>query len=144
MNDTSIAEIDTSLIYYWSKATVSPREDETQFRLNLKLLHLTNENIYNGSLNWHRGVPPPPPREGGGKDEEQQTPRIPTDWDFSHLDNILETTLQKNPDHDVYLYGSVESAYDSSRPWADVAEVVRNGEFQILLHDQNGEDGDDI
>ena len=89
-----------------------------------KCVHLANENIYNGQLNWHRGIapPPPPPREDGdhgGGDEEQQ--QIPTDWDFSHLDGIIETKLQQKPDHDLYLYGSVESAYDSSRPGADRA-----------------------
>ena len=57
-----------------------------------------------------------------GEDEEQQIPRIPIDWDFSHLDGIIETVLQQKPDHNVYLYGSVESAYDSSRPGADVAD----------------------
>jgi len=36
--------------------------------------------------------------------------------------SIIETVLQQKPDHNVYLYGSVESAYDSSRPGADVAD----------------------
>ena len=65
-------------------------------KLNWRLIHLTNEHIYNGRLNWHRGIPPPPPprararEDGDGEDEEQQIPRIP-DWDFSHLDRIIET-----------------------------------------------------
>ena len=89
----------------------------------MKLVHLTNENIFNGSLDLHRGVPPPPPPlEGGGEGEEQHNARIPTDWDFSHVDYIIEALLKQKPDHDVYLYGSVESAYDSSRPGADVAD----------------------
>ena len=87
-------------------------------KLNWKIVHLTNENIFNDRLDWHRGIPPPLLREDGdhGEDEEQQIPRIPIDWDFSHLDGIIETVLQQKPDHNVYLYGSVESAYDSSRP----------------------------
>ena len=73
--------------------------------------------IYNGSLDRHRGVPPPPPPplEGGGENEEQHNSKIPTDWDFSHVDYIIETLLRQKPDHDVYLYGSVESAYEPSR-----------------------------
>ena len=55
-------------------------------------------------------LPLRPRREDGdGEDEEQQIPRIP-DWDFSHLDRIIETVLQQKPDHNVYLYGSVESS----------------------------------
>ena len=54
-------------------------------------------------------LPLRPRREDGdGEDEEQQIPRIP-DWDFSHLDGIIETVLQQKPDHNVYLNGSVES-----------------------------------
>jgi len=90
-------------------------------KLNWKLIHLTNEQIYNGRLNWHRGIGGGGGEDGDGEDEEQQIPRIP-DWDFSHLDRIIETVLQQKPDHNVYLYGSVESAYDSSRPGADVAD----------------------
>ena len=117
-----IDKIDTSLIYIIDR---KHRLQQGKMRLNWKDIHLTNENIYNGSLNWHRGIPPPSREgegDGDGEDEEQHIPRIPTDWDFSHLDNILETVLQKNPRNNVYLYGSVESAYDSSRPWADVAD----------------------
>jgi len=35
---------------------------------------------------------------------------------------MVLSVLQQKPDHNVYLYGSVESAYDSSRPGADVAD----------------------
>ena len=76
--------------------------------LNWKLIHLTNEQIYNGRLNWHRGIGGGGGEDGDGEDEEQQIPRIP-DWDFSHLDRIIETVLQQKPDHNVYLNGSVES-----------------------------------
>ena len=92
-------------------------------RLNWKNIHLTNENIHNGSLNWHRGIQSP--RKGGSDTDDQgeeQSRSIPIAWDFSHLDNIIETLLREKPGHDVYLYGSVESAYDPSRPGADVAD----------------------
>ena len=58
-------------------------------KLNWKIVHLTNENIFNDRLDWHRGIPPPPPpprEDGDGEDEEQQIPRIPIDWDFSHME----------------------------------------------------------
>ena len=29
--------------------------------LNWKIMHLTNENIFNDRLDWHRGIPPPLP-----------------------------------------------------------------------------------
>jgi hypothetical protein len=60
---------------------------------------LTNEIIYNGNLSRLRKF----------------------NWDFSHLDVIIETLLNQRPDHDVYLYGSVESAEDYSRPSANNA-----------------------
>ena len=79
------------------------------------------------------------PREDGdhGEDEEQQIPRIPIDWDFSHLDGIIETVLQQKPDHNVYLYGSVESAYDSSRPGAG-ADVADQAPFIVAITLPNG------
>jgi len=68
-------------------------------KLSWKDVHLTNEIIYNGNLSRLREY----------------------NWDFSHLDVIIETLLNQRPDHDVYLYGSVESAEDYSRPSANNA-----------------------
>ena len=39
-----------------------------------------------------------------GKMKSSKSPRILIDWDFSHLDGIIETVLQQKPDHNVYLW----------------------------------------
>ena len=67
-------------------------------------------NIFNDRLYWHRGIPPTHVRMViMGKMESSKSPRILIDWDFSHLDGIIETVLQQKPDHNVYLNGSIES-----------------------------------
>jgi len=80
-------------------------------KLSWRDVHLTNENIYNGSLSRLREY----------------------NWDFSHLDVIIETLLNQRPDHDVYLYGSVESAQDHSRPSANNDNAVQDNGVQAPI-----------
>ena len=82
-------------------------------KLSWKDVHLNNEIIYNGNLSRLRL------RE--------------YNWDFSHLDVIIETLLNQRPDHDVYLYGSVESAQDHSRPSANNDNAVQDNGVQAPI-----------
>ena len=77
-------------------------------KLSWRDVHLTNENIYNGSLSRLREY----------------------NWDFSHLDVIIETLLNQRPDHD---YGSVESAEDYSRPSANNDNAVQDNGVQAPI-----------
>ena len=45
---------------------------------------------------------------------------LAANWNFLHLDHIIEKLLKDKPRHDLYLYGTVESAYDKSRPSARI------------------------
>lgn len=48
--------------------------------------------------------------------------RLPTDWDFSHLPTHINTILKNNYGKDVYIYGSVQSAYDDTRKGAQLSD----------------------
>ena len=66
-------------------------------KLTLASLHLVNENVYNGNIGRI----------------------LAANWDFKHIDLIIEKLLQDKPNHDLYLYSTVESAYDHRRPSAN-------------------------
>jgi hypothetical protein len=85
---TSMKSIPSILLY-----SLNIKSSRGKMKLSWKDVHLSNEIIYNGNLSRLREY----------------------NWDFSHLDVIIETLLNQRPDHDVYLYGSVESAEDYSR-----------------------------
>ena len=90
----SMKSIPSILLYF-----PNIKSSRGKMKLSWKDVHLTNQIIYSGNLSRLREY----------------------DWDFSHLDVIIETLLHQRPDHDVYLYGSVESAQDHSRPSDDNA-----------------------
>ena len=67
-----------------------------KMKLTLASLHLTNQNPEN-----FRRI-------------------LAANWNYSHLDLIIEELLKEKPNHDLYLYGTVESTYDNSRPSARI------------------------
>ncbi len=79
-------------------------------RFDWELVHIIGVNPYGGNLEQLRGGLPI-------GDE-----RTIVAWDFPHLHDAIKALLQDNDDRDVYIYGSVQSAYDSGRRGAQIAD----------------------
>ena len=58
----------------------------------MKDIHLTQENVYNGNLQFHYNK----------------------QWDFSYLEEAILMILEQNPFCDLFLYGGVEGCWDIS------------------------------
>ena len=72
---------------------------------NWKNVHITGVDTFRGELErLRRGLP-----IGDG--------RI-VDWDFTHINKHIRTLLKDNVGADVYIYGSAQMAYDTSREGA--------------------------
>lgn len=83
-------------------------------------------------------VPPPALAPARTITRPRPTATVPADKPTKVIDtkNLNEQDLKTLKEYDPFLYYSI--------PFVRDAEVVRNGEVQFPLHDQDDEDGDDI
>ena len=83
-------------------------------------------------------VPPPALAPARTITRPRPTATVPADKQTKVIDtkNLNEQDLKTLKEYDPFLYYSI--------PFVRDAEVVRNGEVQFPLHDQDDEDGDDI